>query len=1340
MRTRKKDIFITIRTEGSILPSDILQRIAAGDRALDGLSPEEYHLGKGEKLNEVINRSWNRLLGVWASFKAGMRKLPPGDPATTITRERWLLVLFQELGYGRLLTSKAVEIDGRSYPISHAWQNTPIHLVGCRIDLDHRTAGVAGAARTSPHSLTQEFLNRSGGYLWAFVSNGHVFRILRDNVRLTRQSYVEFGLQAMMDGEVYADFVLFWLLCHQSRVEAERPDQCWLEKWSKSAHQQGTRVMEQLREGVEHAITAFGCGFLAHPANRKLKEKLKSGELNTHEYYRQLLRLVYRLIFLFVAEDRGLLLDPKAPPSTQELYMRFYSMNRIRSLAGRARGSKHIDLYRGFRIVMEKLGSDGGCPELGLPALGSFLWSKQAIPELADCDISNSTILEAFRALAYTTDGSTRRLVDYKNLGSEELGSVYESLLELHPVLDTNAGTFELKTAVGSERKTTGSYYTPTSLITCLLDSALDPILDKAVKQKDPEIAILNLKVCDPSCGSGHFLIAAAHRIAKRLASVRTGDDEPAPEAQRTALRDVIGRCIYGVDINEMAVELCKVGLWMEALEPGKPLSFLDHRILCGNSLLGATPALLNKGIPDDAFWPNEGDDKKLCAEFKRRNKQERETGLTSLFDYTGSAWPELRELASCMTILDNINDDSFYGIQQKQRQYYQCINSTEYIHSRTQADAWCAAFVWKKTKGYPYPITEGVFRKIEQGPDRIPNWMREEIQRLAGQYQFVHWHLAFPDVFKLPGTDEQPENVLAGWSGGFDLVLGNPPWEKINLKDEEFFFRSHPEISNSPNKSVRKELIKKLKETSPDIYKAYLDEQSFHDRLSAFFRYSGLYPLTGLSRINLYSVFAENALRNISLDGRFGLILASGIVTDDNNKQFFDELISSKRLINVWDFENREGIFPDVHRLYKFCIICASGKQNETEYPDFLFWIKNTEELLDTKRRFTLSYKELNLINPISKTCPTFRTKHEADLANKVYTTVNAWCLHDKEGDWPGIPKTPFNMSNDSGLFSTKQQLFQDHREGGFDKNNYFKIENNYYLSLYESKLIHQFNHRYATFGGIPSEKIAKGQPGEVLVDNLKNPFYSVEGRYWLERNVHEYRYPGNWFLVYRKITGSANERTSLATIIPNRPCGDSLIIIDDLSPLNSMLVSANLNAFIYDYVARQKIAGMNFNHWIWKQLPVADQKHIIKKGIFVDNPINWICNRVLELIYTSWDLCVFSDEYGYTGPPFCWDEQRRFLIRCELDAAYFHLFGIDKDDVEYVMETFPIVKRKDEASYGLYRTKEKILEIYDKMKHAINTGKSYQTELDPPPGPPAVWPLPLDQPWPVHIHPLRK
>ena len=785
MRTR--DLFTTVRTEGGLLPADLLQRIAAGDSDLEGLKPSDYHLAGGERLNEAISRAWNRLLGAWTTFRAAAEKLPQGDLGTSTTRERWLLILFQELGYGRLSAARAVEIEGKAYPISHLWQNTPIHLVGFRVDLDRRTRGVAGAARTSPHSLVQEFLNRSDDHLWGFVSNGLRLRILRDNVSLTRQSYVEFDLEGMMEGEVYADFALLWLLCHESRVEGERPEQCWLERWVRIAQEQGTRALEDLRDGVTKAIKSLGSGFLAHPRNADLRDKLRSGQLDKQDYFRQLLRLVYRMIFLFAAEDRGLLLDPNADPIARERYTRFYSTARLRRLAEKRRGTKHTDLYHGLRVVMELLCSDTGCPELALPALGSFLWSDQSVPDLAKADIANHYLLDAVRALAFTVEDKVFRVVDYKNMGAEELGSVYESLLEMHPELNADAATFDLKVAPGHERKTTGSYYTPASLVNCLLDSALDPVVDEAAKKDNPEKAILALKVCDPACGSGHFLISAAHRIAKRLAAIRTGDEEPAPEALRQALRDVIGHCIYGVDINPMAVELCKVSLWMEAMEPGKPLTFLDHHIKCGNSLLGTTPALLKKGIPDEAFKPIEGDDRAYCRELKKQNKKERkdfEQGQQSLF----YPWQRLGDLATAMVNLDDMPDDTPQAVRTKQERYEELVKSSGYLFGRLWADAWCAAFVWRKVPerdgGPPYAITEEVFRAIEKSPHSVPPWLKDEIQRFAQQYRFFHWHLEFPDVFRVPTSDEEPENEQTGWSGGFDTVVGNPPYvSAIDLK-----------------------------------------------------------------------------------------------------------------------------------------------------------------------------------------------------------------------------------------------------------------------------------------------------------------------------------------------------------------------------------------------------------------------------------------------------------------------------------------------------------------------------------------------------------------------------
>lgn len=778
---RQRTIFSTVKSEGAILPMDLLQRISDPQHAqVAGLTPDDYHLSTG-RLYEAINQTWSSLLGIWQRFQRERKNLAAHESGTRLTRERWLLPLFKALDYGQLQPAKALLVGERSYAISHAWQHVPIHLVSWKVDLDRSIQGANGARRSSPHSLLQELLNHAPEHLWGMVSNGLSLRILRNNVSLTRQAYVEFDLEEMFAHKVYPDFVLLWLLCHQSRVECEqRPADCWLERWSREAHATGTRALDELRTNVEQAISQLGSGFLSHPANGQLRNKLSTGTLSALDYYNQLLRLVYRLLVLFVAEDRDILFLPDTLPSAKKLYKDYYSTEKLRAQADRQLGTRHADLYYGLKLVMEKLGQEDGCPELGLPAFNGFLFSHEAVSDLKDCQLANYALLAAVRYLGYTTSGRTRRIIDYKNLGSEELGSVYESLLELHPVFHLDTGQFELASASGNARKTTGSYYTPTSLITSLLDSALDPVLNEAASKAtvaEAEAAILKLKICDPACGSGHFLVAAAHRIAKRLAAVRTGDEEPSPQARRHALREIVGRCIYGVDINLMAVELCKVSLWMEAIEPGKPLSFLDAHIQCGNSLLGATPALLKAGIPDAAFEPSEDDDKKICSEFKKKNKVQRTTGQRSFFTEDLQPWNRVDDLASSMQRLDDLSDNTVTDVRRKQNLYTEHLTSDSYRFGKLRADAWCTALVWKKVRDFAYPITEEVFRNLEENPRKIAQWMKDEIERLTRQYQFFHWHLAFPDVFHVPGKDEVAENEQAGWSGGFDVVLGNPPF-----------------------------------------------------------------------------------------------------------------------------------------------------------------------------------------------------------------------------------------------------------------------------------------------------------------------------------------------------------------------------------------------------------------------------------------------------------------------------------------------------------------------------------------------------------------------------------
>ena len=1215
-----KHEFTTIRVEGTILPPDLLQRIASGSKDLEGLTAEPYHLDPSQKLNEAINSAWSRLQGRWATFAGGVQGLAANDTGATLTRERWMLPLLQELGYGRLPAAKAVEIDGVTYPVSHAYGRVPIHLVGCTVDLDKRTAGVAGAARCSPHSMLQDLLNRSEERLWGFLSNGFRLRILRDNTSLTRQAYVEFDLQSMMEGEVYSDFVLLYLLCHQSRVEGDRPEEFWLEKWSRAARDQGIRALDDLRNGVQEAITALGHGFLAHPENTRLLQRLRSGALDTQDYYRQILRLVYRLLFLFVAEDRDLLLSPDAEPVTRKRYTAYYSTQRLRALAGRKRGGRHADLFHALRLVMAKLADPAGCPELGLPCLGGMLFSAQATADLQDCEIANTDLLSAVRALAFTLQNGALRAVDYKNLGSEELGSVYESLLELHPQLNVDAHTFALATAAGSERKTTGSYYTPTGLIQCLLDSALDPVLDDRLKQAgelaskerasrgreiyehklvsrsdglaesdgygrallsndqavsqgralrddipdtpigdvypsqhsggmgsrddgrirsvpsnstgkyqgagdthsslppgEPvdqgrggarsrsaggsiedddfphwffeaqakvgphslvpysllaEQRLLALRVCDPACGSGHFLIAAAHRIAKRLAALRSGVDEPSPEALRVALREVIGRCIYGVDLNPMAVELCKVALWMEALEPGKPLTFLDHRIRCGNSLLGTTPELMAAGIPDDAFSPVTGDDKVVAKLVKKRNREERRAeegqAMQGSLDYP--EWlPKLGHLAQEYHGIEDLPEETSADAEVKGRSYGEYLKSSEYRLAKLAADAWCAAFFWPLTeKDHVYP-TNQVFRKMEASPQAYEtDPLGIDVHRIAERNRFFHWEVEFPTVFGASSPEILSHSPLATHRApGFDVVLGNPPWERIKLQEQEFFATRAPEIAQAPNKAARERLIHALKDNNPTLLAEFENAKHDAEAQSKIVRRGGRFPLCGVGDVNTYALFAELFKDLTAGHGRAGLICPTGIATDDTTKAFFGELTASGRLAGLFDFENRAGLFPAVDSRMKFCLLTIAGSR--TPAGEFAFFLTDTGQLRDPVRRFRLGSGDFALLNPNTRTCPIFRTRQDAELTKAIYQRVPILVREDGQGVSESASQgasenadltltrslphslTPspnpwgvgflrmFDMSNDSGLFRTREQL---EAEGWVLKGNVFEKE----------------------------------------------------------------------------------------------------------------------------------------------------------------------------------------------------------------------------------------------------------------------------------------------------------
>ncbi|MCL4253867.1 MAG: N-6 DNA methylase, partial [Anaerolineae bacterium] len=1102
-----------------------------------------------------------------------------------------------------------------------------------------------------------------------------------------------------------------------SRFEHGR--ECWLEKWMRTAQNDGTRAYDQLRQGVQDAIERLGTGFYAQ--NRALLDTIGG-----KQFYHELLRLVYRMIFLIVAEDRDLLHLPDADPTARERYARYYSMRRLRDLAMKRRGTHHRDLYEMVKWLMNALRGDAHpsiSQQLGLPILGSDLFDAQAIPNLNACTIRNDDFLAAIRHITYFIDKATNtyRLVDYRNMGSEELGSVYEALLEMNPQI-SDERRFVLTITSGNERKTTGSYYTPTALIEVLLKTSLDPILQRA--KRGGENAILALKICDPACGSGHFLIAAAHRIGRVLAQIRTGDDEPTSQALNKAVRDVISHCIYGVDLNPMAVELCKVNLWLESLEAGKPLTF-DHRVLVGNSLFGTTPALMQQGIPNEAFTMLTGDHKQMVNEYKGINRGElkaRQSGQLSIFEKLPA---DYTYLTRAMNALEDIPQDNIAQIHEIERRYLALAQNPEYRKAKLLADAWCAAFVWEKNgfnHDLPMPITDRLYRQLEENPDNlslVDSRYIPHIARLADEYHFFHWHIAFPDVFVVE-TSDNPH----GWTGGFDCVLGNPPWERIKLQEKEWFAQRAPEIANAPNANARKQMIDHLRETENPLYLDFLADLRKAEGESHYARSSNRFPLCGRGDVNTYALFAETARQLLHPNGRAGIIVPSGIATDDTTKFFFQDVVDTQSLVAFYDFENRLGIFPAIDSRMKFALMSLSN--GTSPQANFTFFALDVADLDDPNKQITLSPADIAIINPNTRTAPTFRTRRDADITKRVYERVPILIQEEPVINPWGISfMAMFHMSADSGLFRTADDL----QAGGYRLDgNWFVKGDDVYLPLYEAKMMHQYTHRWATY-------VADGNTRDMELSELHRPNEYPLPRYWVHR--HEVmkrteKWDYRWLIASRDICRATDNRTGIISIFPiSASSGVNIELMYNIHPHFMCCFVSNFTSYAFDYIIRQKIGSTHLSQNYLKQLPTLPPQ------VYTPDLLAFIVPRVAELTYTAWDMQAFARDIGYDGAPFMWDEYRRFVMRCELDALYFHLYGLSREDVDYILDTFPIVKRKDEAQHGEYLTKRAILTLYDELAGLpqvqipapkgegtvlVPDVRGFVSELNPPPADDAV------------------
>lgn len=1210
--------YTTINIQGNLLSEEILDQIEQA--TIEGQSPKDFGLDPNANLRGDMEYAWSRMKLDWKYFWDKTQNLPENGSSTALTK-KWMSQFFTTLNF-ELTAHKSPLMgeNGQSYTISHTAHNLddfPLHIVGFRApeNAQKSSLDIKGAnARLSPHANIQEYLNVTE-HLYGLIANGFTLRLLRDSGRLVKLAYIEFDLKAMFEEDRYNEFTVIYRLLHSSRFPQKKTETCLLEKYHQDSIESGNRIREKLSAAVKESLLALGKGFLQHENNEDLRQKLKSKQLSHKDLHRQLLRLIYRFLFLMVTEERDLIFaqDEKAESilHKKRLYFQYYSLQRLRKMSQNRSlfQAEFTDLWLGLMQTFQLFEESGYGKPLAIQPLAGDLFHSKAIEDLENCLISNQLLLECISNLNEFIDEKNNRVhINYRSLDVEELGSVYEGLLELHLVIGNleaeNPAHIHFTFHEGTDRKTTGSYYTRPDLVNELIKSALIPVIESRLQlhkgNKNAQAqALLKLKVCDAAAGSGHILLAAARTIAWYLARVQSGEDNPSPTLFRTCLRQVIQHCIYAVDYNPDAVELCKLALWLESHNSGKPISFLDHKIRNGNSLVGVTNLkVLQKGIPDEAFSPVTGDDKEMCKLLKKDNAHFRKTKQITLeFEQNDKA--KEGDFSQSYQDFENLAQDDIAAVNQVKYKYQQLRSGAAWMKEWTACNLWTAAFF------FPYlpenkqmsPTSERL-EKYLQNPAAAYAPMIGKANALAVELKFFHWALEFPDVFA---------------QGGFDVMLGNPPWEMVELNLTEFFIATNPNIANTKNNAIRQKLIAELQIDNLDLYEKYKIAQNYTWSLRRFLQNSARFPLSSNGRIDLYPIFVENTINLVSPTGLISLVIPSDIAFGAYNVELYMELILNQQVKSFFDFVNSKGIFP-IHRGKRFCIFTICGKNIKPSNMQVFYFGKDISDLQKKERIITLSIDDLRLFSPNTLSPPIFQNIIDFEISRRIYKRYGVFInKKDNINVWKANIKRMLSLSDKGVEFKKNFEISKE------DKSSMMKI--------YSGKNIYHFNHRFASFDNDDTY--------DVNIDKLEDSTYSIETENYIKNEDFIKRIPdsylSNWLIGYRDVTSSMNERTCIAAIIPLNGCDTTCrnIYSDINSTILLLGIVSNLNALCFDFFTKQKIIGSHLNAGTLEQLPV------LPPSAYTPKHLAYILPRVLELVYTAYDMQPFAEEIWEESSP---------------------------------------------------------------------------------------------------------